>query len=178
MEVIAFACTSARAQISFELLAKEIRVHHPNSIITDPVTGLLKALKTMNIRNLGLISPYIPEVLNTLIDALATENIIISESISFNEAEEIKVASISEKTTMEAIIKIGLNKTCEAVFVSCTNLPSFSILNRAEQIIGKPVLSSNLVLLWHLFHLTFKNEANVIDNFPETMLNKSKPLQN
>ena len=41
----------------------------------------------------------------------------------------------------------------DAVFVSCTNLRSLSVIAEAEARIGKPVLSSNLVLGWHMLRL-------------------------
>jgi maleate isomerase len=42
---------------------------------------------------------------------------------------------------------------CDAVFVSCTNLRVAEIAEEAERRIGRPVLSSNLALAWHMLTL-------------------------
>ena len=38
----------------------------------------------------------------------------------------------------------------EAVFLSCTNLPTYRILGAVERRVGVPVLSANQVLMWGL----------------------------
>ena len=38
----------------------------------------------------------------------------------------------------------------DAVFASCTNLNTFGVIERAENALGKPVISSNSALIWHL----------------------------
>ena len=52
-----------------------------------------------------------------------------------------------------AATSIG-GETCDAVFLSCTNLRTLDIIDAVEQAIDKPVLSSNQVLAWHLLTLT------------------------
>jgi hypothetical protein len=42
---------------------------------------------------------------------------------------------------------------CEAVFLSCTNLRTLGVIDPIEAAFGKPVLSSNVVLAWHLAQL-------------------------
>jgi maleate isomerase len=45
----------------------------------------------------------------------------------------------------------------DAVFLSCTNLPTYDVLPSLEAELGMPVLSANLVTMWaalrHLGHL-------------------------
>ena len=157
MEVVAFACTSARSHIGYDTLTSTIRLDHPDSVITDPVTALFAAVRILNIKKIGLISPYIPEVSKTLIKTLEEGNLTVVNSFSFEEEVEEKVASIPQSKTFSAIVETGKKRNCDAIFVSCTNLPTFSIIKKAENIIKKPVLSSNLVLLWHFRSLTIKN---------------------
>ena len=73
----------------------------------------------------------------------------IFSAISFDQELESVVASINEGDTLKAIEAAALEEV-DAVFVSCTNLKSFSILDEAERITGKPVLSSNQVLIWSM----------------------------
>jgi maleate isomerase len=36
----------------------------------------------------------------------------------------------------------------EALFISCTNLPTYDIIEPLEQALGKPVLTANQVTMW------------------------------
>ncbi|MDB4085456.1 Asp/Glu racemase, partial [Amylibacter sp.] len=42
----------------------------------------------------------------------------------------------------------------DAIFLSCTNLNTLSVIKSIEEKIGKPVLSSNQVLAWHMSQLS------------------------
>nr|MBA3251536.1 Asp/Glu racemase [Geodermatophilaceae bacterium] len=41
----------------------------------------------------------------------------------------------------------------EAVFVSCTNLPTYDVIAPLEAELGKPVLTANQVTLWSALRL-------------------------
>jgi maleate isomerase len=72
---------------------------------------------------------------------------------SFEQQEEQVVSRISQASTLQAILDIGRNSACDAVFASCTNLRTLGLLAEAEQRLGKPVISSNQALAWHLLRL-------------------------
>jgi len=80
-------------------------------------------------------------------DFMVTQNFEIKSLVSFEQESETVVASIKEYDTLKAI-KEAATQDVDAIFVSCTNLRSFSILEEAEAITGKPVLSSNQALAW------------------------------
>ena len=54
---------------------------------------------------------------------------------------------------LEAAVVAGEGSDTEAVFISCTNLRCAGMIAAAEERLGKPVLSSNLSLLWHMLTL-------------------------
>jgi maleate isomerase len=69
---------------------------------------------------------------------------------SFDEPLEAHVARIDKGSVIKAAMEMGRDSACDALFLSCTNLRTLSAIPRIEAEIGKPVLSSNLVLAWHL----------------------------
>ena len=73
----------------------------------------------------------------------------IKDQISFNETDDTVVARIAEGDSLKAIIDIGRNDV-DAIFISCTNLKTFNIIDKAEKILQKPVISSNQALIWHM----------------------------
>ena len=80
---------------------------------------------------------------------------------SFDEAEEAKVARIDPRSIAEAAIDLGASPEVDAVFLSCTNLRTYAAIPEIETRIGKPVMSSNQALAWHMKHL----EATVPSSF-------------
>jgi maleate cis-trans isomerase len=49
--------------------------------------------------------------------------------------------------------EVGKDPKIEAVFASCTNLRTLPVIETCERRLGKPVISSNLALAWHMMHL-------------------------
>ena len=41
----------------------------------------------------------------------------------------------------------------QAVFISCTNLPTYDVIADLEHELGKPVLTANQVTMWHSLSL-------------------------
>lgn len=47
-----------------------------------------------------------------------------------------------------------LGSKADVLFLSCTNLHTFELLDELEQRLGLPVISSNQALFWHALQLT------------------------
>ncbi len=153
-DVIALACTSGAATIGSDRIAALITSAHPEAQATDPLAAIKAWLRDRTISRIGLLTPYVPEVTDTLIERLGEDGVTVSSSGSFNESDEHRVARIAPADILLAIENIAASGDCEAVFVSCTNLPTLGILNLASRQIGKPVISSNSALAWHMRTLT------------------------
>lgn len=150
---IAYGCTSGTAEIGAERIADLIRSGAETPFVTEPVSALIAACRHLGVERIGLITPYIPSVSETLRSVLADNGIATVALASFEEELEEKVARISPKSVQDAAVNVGQNSECQAVFLSCTNLPTLGIIETVETVIGKPVLSSNQVLAWHLSKL-------------------------
>ena len=56
----------------------------------------------------------------------------------------------------EAIVAAGIRATAagaDALFISCTALRASEAVERIEQAIGRPVVTSNQAVVWHALHL-------------------------
>ena len=72
---------------------------------------------------------------------------------SFEESEDCVVAKINEDSILEAIESVAAQAECDAVVVSCTSLRTTGLIKKAEARIGKPVISSNVAMAWHMLTL-------------------------
>ncbi|MCX7558744.1 aspartate/glutamate racemase family protein [Sulfitobacter sp. F26204] len=150
---VAYGCTSATAQIGARQVAGLIKKGVATDHVTDPVTSLVAACAALNIRTLGLITPYIATISNQLRQVLEEAGINVIRLLSFEESLEENVVRISADSIIDAAVEMGRSTACEAVFLSCTNLRTLDIIDAIERKINKPVLSSNQVLAWHLMQL-------------------------
>lgn len=160
IDVIGYACTSGATVIGADNISNIVNKIHPNAKTTDPITALLAALHKLGTRKIGLVTPYVAEVSAAMIELLDSNGIEVTNFGSFEQQEDATVARISPESIYDAICEIGSADDVDAVFVSCTNLRTFDVIKRAESHIGKPVISSNQALAWHMLELSELKEPN------------------
>lgn len=153
LSVAGFGCTSGTAQIGAARIAELTREGVAVEAVTDPVSALIAACRHLSVKRLALVSPYVEEVSIRLRAVLAEADITISAFASFEEAEEAKVVRIAPGSIIDAAIATAAKAPCDAVFLSCTNLRTLDVIAPIEAAVGVPVLSSNLVLAWHMTRL-------------------------
>lgn len=153
LDVVAYACTSGATVIGFDEVAAAIRQSHPEAAVTNPAQAALAALRHLGASRIALVTPYVEEVSDAICALLRQEGIDPVTVGSFGQAEETIVARISASSIKEAICTVGRDPAVEAVFASCTNLRTLSIIEACEERLGKPVISSNLALAWHMMTL-------------------------
>jgi maleate isomerase len=152
-DVIGYGCTSASTVIGPEGVAEAIREARPGVQVTDPLSAVIAACQALGVQRLGFVTPYVPDVSSRMRGKLEEAGLEIAGFGSFEEMDDRVVARISEASTLAAIETVAAQAPCDAVFVSCTNVRILNVLEEAEQRIGKPVLSSNLALAWHMLRL-------------------------
>jgi maleate isomerase len=114
---------------------------------------VLAALEHLNAKKIGVVTPYIAEVSEAVVSLLKDNGLTVVNLGSFGQSEEAVVARISPASVEEAICSVGSAPDVDAVFASCTNLRTFPVLEACEAKLGKPVISSNSALAWHMMRL-------------------------
>ena len=150
MGVIAYCCTSGTTVIGEDKVEAAIHSIFPDVKVTNPLSAVKANLNHLGAKRIGLLTPYEPQVSQAMSDHLQAHGFEITSFGSFYEKQESKVTRISQQSILEAIEQVGLGDQCDAVFASCTNLRTIDLLDKASQKIGKPVISSNSSLAWHI----------------------------
>ena len=155
LDVLAYGCTSASATIGEEEVFAQLSTRQPEAAKTSPITAALKAFSTLKAQKIGLVTPYIGEVNDILINYMEKYGPWkVTNLVSFNLIRDADVASVTAESIKEAAIKVGQMEDVDTVFISCTNLRTSKVVADVEKIIGKPVTSSNLSMAWHIMRLT------------------------
>lgn len=150
---VAYCCTSGATVIGEDRVQTLIQDILGPVPVTNPMTAVKSACRELGVERLGFVTPYVAEVSAAMRQSLEAAGIKIAGFGSFEEGQESTVARIDEASVLAAIERVAELQPCDAVFSSCTNLRGLGIIAEAERRIGKPVITSNQALAWHLSQL-------------------------
>ena len=159
---VGFGCTSASTVIGSENVARAVTEGCPGAKVTDPLAAVIAALGSLEVRRVGFVTPYVPEVSLRMRRKLEEAGFEIAGFGSFEEGNDRVVARITRESILGAIEAVAVMAPCDAVFISCTNLRCLDVITSAESRLGIPVISSNTALAWHMLRL-----AGIDDALPE-----------
>ena len=160
-DAVGYGCTSGTSVIGPDRVAHLIKEGARTRTVTEPVSALVAACQHLGLRRLAFLSPYVAEVSDGLRAVLAQSGVETPVFGSFNEAEETRVARIDGASLVSAAVRLAAQGGVDGVFMSCTNLRTLDVVDRIEAETGLPVLSSNLVLAWHMLRLAGVNDRVV-----------------
>ena len=152
-DAMGYGCTSASSVIGSEKVESLVQAGCSTAVVTNPLRALIAACRHLGIKRLAFLTPYAVEVSEHLRLKVNKADIATPVFGTFNEASEQNVVRIADASTVAAATQLGRNEDCDAVFMSCTNLRTLNVIKQIEDEIGKPVLSSNQVLAWHMAQL-------------------------
>jgi len=153
ISVIAYCCTSGATMIGESIVEQRIQQVFPNAKVTNPITAVKARLNNLNVKNIGLLTPYIPAVTQAMSTHLSEHGFNIVSAASFYEENDFNVCQISSCSIERAVEHVVAQASCDAVFASCTNLRTLNILGSMSKQHGIPVISSNAALAWHIDEL-------------------------
>ncbi|KMW57205.1 Asp/Glu/Hydantoin racemase family protein [Candidatus Rhodobacter oscarellae] len=152
-DVIGYGCTSATAVLGSKRVADLVRQGRACRAVTTPLDALVAWCAAHDVRRLAVLTPYSPEVSQRLVDAITQAGIEVVVLGAFDEPSEEAVVRISPDSVVAASAELMQGIEADALFLSCTNLPTLEARARLEQSCAVPVVSSNSVLAWDMCRL-------------------------
>jgi maleate isomerase len=149
LDVIAYGCTSGSMQIGIKNVHARIHEVRPEVACTAPLQAAIAAFKALSSGSIALITPYLDDI---------NRRFKVPVMGSWNEPEDENVGRITPDSIKEVVLKLGRSDLVDTVFISCTSVRALGVIKAAEEELGKPVLSSNLVLGWHCLRLAGVND--------------------
>lgn len=146
-EVVAYACTSGSfvGGLAGEELIRAAMLDGGAPRAITASGALLEALAEVGASRVAIATPYVSDVTDHLVEFLAEAGI---ETVARTDLRlEGRIWTVSYARTQELIIAADRIEA-EAIFISCTNLATYDLIARAEEALGKPVLSANQVTMW------------------------------
>jgi len=147
LDAVAYGCTSGTIAAGVDEITNKIQSAKPNCKVTTPITSAVNALKHLNLKKISVFTPYPQAINEKVINYFKNEGFDIQSFASFNLESDLDIGKIDPKYLLEVLTKMD-TVDAEALFISCTALPAFEIIQELENKIKKIVLSSNQTLIW------------------------------
>jgi len=161
VNAILYACTSGSL---IEGLDWEkdltIKIAEMSGVPTITTAGSVRdALIFMKISKINMFTPYIDEINEKEKDFLEKSGLEILNVKGLGITNAIEIAEVDPKIILKEALKLHQkNKEAEGMFISCTNLRTFDIIDELEKQIGVPVITSNQASLWGLLRIVKKQQ--------------------
>lgn len=150
IDVITFGCTSCTLFVPAEEIREAMAKHAgcPTVLVADAVVDALQAL---NIGRVAVAGPRTELVTRKEVQFLhdAGFEVVSSHCLGLGATEEER--RYIGRVPPETLLRLAKNADCaeaQALFVSCTQLPTVTMIERLEAALGKPVITSNQATLW------------------------------
>ena len=153
LDVVAFGCTSATMALGKDTVHGAIAEARPGIAATDPISAALKGLRCLGCGRIALLTPYIGEV-NAMVEGyLSEQGLEVRRKGFFGVHDDDERSRIMPEAFAAAAEALAADPEVEALLVSCTALSTAPVVERLEQQLGKPVVTSNQALAWDALRL-------------------------
>ena len=149
VDVVVFACTSSSFVQGTEgeiRLRRMIERHGQTHAVTTS-DAVRQALLALNARQVSMITPYTADLNALEVDFLQAAGITVLAEAGMSVVDAYSIAKVDPEVTFREALRT-IDPKSDALFLSCTNLKTFEILEDLERRAGMPVISSNSAALW------------------------------
>jgi maleate isomerase len=151
VDIIAYGCTSGSlfrgVGHDFEI-SKSITEKTGLPAVTT-AGSVLDALKFLKAWTISVATPYINEINNLEKEFLLGNGFEVLQIKGLGIEDNLTIGRIQGQEIIE-LAREANHPRAQAIFISCTNLPTIDIIPQLEETLGKPVISSNTATLWSM----------------------------
>jgi maleate isomerase len=149
VDVIGFACTTASFYAGVEGERRlRTRLEEVGGVpVVTAIGAVVAAFASLGARRVAMATPYSTRV-NALAEAfLKGSGIDVVSSAGLGIHDTADIGFVDEETVFGVAMEAA-RADADALFLSCTNLPTISLIPALEAETSLPVVSSNQALMW------------------------------
>ena len=158
LDCVVYACTSGTIAAGYDNIKNKIQAAKPEAKLSTPSTAALKALKKLNIKKLSIFTPYSKKVNDDVVDYFNSSGFEITSNSYFDIHSDMEIGKVDQNYLFDVLINLDVSEA-DALFVSCTALPVLPLIQKLEDKLGIPVLSSNQALIWETLENIGENKS-------------------
>jgi maleate cis-trans isomerase len=149
LDVIVYGCTAAgfiAGPAGDAQLAEEL-VRATGRPVVTTARSMVLALQEAKAKDIALVTPYLDTVNERLKAFLADGDIRVKRFNSFYAANVEELGRI-QADAVARLSRETMDDECDALFIACSQLPSFEIIEELRREFGRPVWSSVQATAW------------------------------
>jgi len=152
LDAVTYACTSGSFVIGEDRCKKLLTDGAKGAKATTLTTGVIRALETLNTKKIVVATPYIDSVNTIEVEYFQKRGLEILDIQGLNILMDEDMVRVPPSYIRDFAKSID-RPDAEAIFISCGALRSIDIIDELEQMVGKPVVTSNQALVWDALRL-------------------------
>ena len=148
VDVIAYACLVAIMAgadghaAAEERLAGIAAANGASVPVVSSAGALVGALRALGVSRVAVIAPYVRSLTETVCAYIGAEGVRVVDSVSLEVADNVAVGRIPARDVRAALGRLDLSGAEALVLSSCVQMPSLSILQEIEDLVGLPTVSA------------------------------------
>ncbi len=115
---------------------------------TTASTALLEALRVLSVKRIVLGAPWSDTVNQSVTAFLQANGVEVLAQEALGLVRNLEIGLLDSQTAFDIGHRVN-RPEADAVMLACGNWSTFGIIDRLERDLGKPVLTTNQVTLWH-----------------------------
>jgi len=115
---------------------------------TTASTALLEALRVLSVRQIALGAPWSASVNQSVAAFVEANGVKVLAQEALGLVRNLEIGLLDPQTAYDVGRRVN-RPEADAVMLACGNWNTFSVIDRLEHDLGKPVLTTNQVSLWH-----------------------------
>ena len=115
---------------------------------TTASTALLEALRVLSVKQIVLGAPWSAPVNQTVAAFIEANGVKVLAQEALGLVRNLEIGLLDPQTALDVGRRVN-RPGADAVILACGNWSTFSIIDQLERNLGKPVLTTNQVSLWH-----------------------------
>ncbi|MFC1957937.1 hypothetical protein ACFLVQ_00010 [Chloroflexota bacterium] len=139
-----------------QMLIKKMKERNGNLPTTTTSTSVLDAFNRLRIKKVSIAMPYVEDVSRAAAKFVEDNGIKVLNAKWLNKTG-LAIAELSGETLYHLAKEVDTPES-EAIFISCTNLHTIEIIEKLENDLQKPVITSNQATMWNMLRLAGVND--------------------
>ena len=139
-----------------QMLIKKMKERNGNLPTTTTSTSVIAAFRKLGITKVSMGMAYVEQVSRTAMKFVEDNGVKVIKAKWLNKGG-MDIAEVSKETIYHLAKEVD-DPESEAVFISCVNLHTIEIIEKLENDLKKPVITSNQATMWNILRL-----ANIKD---------------
>jgi len=152
LDAVCYSCTSASAVIGEAAVRAAIQAAKPNVPVVTPTAAGVAGLRAVGAKRISLLTPYTVATTRPMVDYFARAGFEIANATCLGFDDDREMARIAPRSLVD-LARWTIEPGADALFISCTAVRAALAAAEIEQVIAKPMVSSNLATAWACLRL-------------------------